>query len=226
MVVFNFEMDGLSVVKARKITFVNSLEYRELLKKKMEELPEVVALDYIYAANKRIGTNFGITYEASTFERFANDANLLLDSCPFKTVVLDSLTGVSEAAIGLVGAKNPAALKDARHWAGQAGAKIREVVSCLYAINCQCVVIIAHEMVSENETTKEVRVLPNIVSGQKETLGALASQFIYATTEMDNQGKPKFVVYTQPTGLVKGLGMRVGNIGKGVCGPAFEEIYG
>jgi hypothetical protein len=125
-----------------------------------------------------------------------------------------------------VGAKNPAALKDARHWAGQAGAKIREVVSCLYAINCQCVVIIAHEMVSENETTKEVRVLPNIVSGQKETLGALASQFIYATTEMDNQGKPKFVVYTQPTGLVKGLGMRVGNIGKGVCGPAFEEIYG
>lgn len=228
MLVLNLEMDGLSVVKNRKVKTVTSDEYRAMLKLPPEHLPEVTAIDYIYSKQKKLNSGSSISYESTTFERFANDANLLFDSCPFKTVVLDSLTGLNEVAIGLIGAKNPAALKDARHWAGQAGAKIREVVSCLYALPCQAVVVIAHEQVTENETTKEVRVLPNMVSGVKEILGALASHYIYATTDgMDvKTGFPKPIVYTQPSGLVKGLGMRTGGNGKAICGPTFGEIYG
>ena len=221
MFIFNFEPSGLRSVKG---IILNEIKLSEFLRiQEPHEIPEVCYSNYVSTA--RITSAVAPTYSGDLFQRFIDDLILILENCPFTTVVLDGLSGVNEAAIRQFGAMNPKLALDARSWAGSVGAKIQEVVAALFSLSIPVVVVIAHDTTRVNEITGETQTLPMIASTQaREKIGSLATHFLYATTEFDAKGETTYVVYTMPKGLIKGIGTR-DNL-PAVCGARFEDIYG
>lgn len=227
--VANFDEGGLGSVRGVEITTIPRSELPAYLAKKPEELPPVTAINYGYGGSRKIGTGSTVAWSAMTIQAFITDINSMLPpdgKCPFSTVVLDSLTNMNDAVIGMIGQLNGDLMKDARKWAGLAGAKNKEILTALCGLDCQNVVVIAHEMTQENETTGVVQTLPAVTGGFRESIGAFFSQFFYAATEMQGNGQVKGVIYTTPRGLVKAIGQRFSDTLPAVCGPRYEDIYG
>lgn len=232
MFVQNTDMDGLSVMNGhptRQPKIITSAEFQQIIRDKVPatKLPPVLAVDYIYAAYKRISVDKTV-YSDQMYRDMGLDINALFDHCPFNSVVVDSLTGLSDACVGWVGKNAPTLMADPRKWGGVAGGKLKEYIAAGNALPAQCVVWIGHQQTSEDEKTNVTSIVPAIVSGLKATVGAMVSQFLYQNSDGTTpDGKPKFVIYRQPTvqvGLARDIGMRTGT--GAPCGPTFEEIYG
>lgn len=226
MLVLNTELGGLASVKSIPVQSLNSKDLPALLAKPTAELPPVVAIDYIYRSGGQISLTVAPSYNKDNLTRLITDLNLVSRNCPFNSVMLDHLTGLSESCVGLIGCDAPAFMADSRKWAGAAGAKAQEVVGFMLGLPCPCVVIIAHETTTTDEKANITTTTPMVVGSLKGRLSAMCEQVFYSDT-MQVDGKLKYILRTVPFGVVKGLGHKgLRDDMPAVCGQSFKEIYG
>lgn len=224
MLVLEYDPGGMTVDLSPgysgPITWVKVDEAIALLKKPTAELPQLVVVDMAGICTTELDVAYSPLKDAQTFPETIKLVNALVRQCPFKTVVLDTITGLSDAIYGHQAVMNTAALADARKWAGNIGMKVKQVIEVTHRINAHTVTIF-HEETDKNELTGEIRTFPMMYSKVREMVAALFDQFVQAT---EVGGKP--VIITKASGLVKGIGMRWPSGLPEKCPADFQSIYG
>jgi len=246
MLVFCFDEEGLSVIPRRDTVIPPDLiqpdiRYEDVVWCNPEEigkyldhtpadqLPKVVAMNFYDATLRQVDLQFQAAANSMPMSRLMNALNLVVtgdggrtrrDPNPFRTIVLDSTTGMTDIILGLIAQINPNSLKDGRLWAPLVGSKVQQIVGVVCGIQSH-VVFIAHSQLDKNELVGSIIELPAIYSSYREKIGAYLSQFLYATKQ---NGKP--VVWTSDQMFVRGIGCRWPVGLPPVCGPTFKDIYG
>jgi|SRR5882724_343562 len=180
----------------------------------------ITCYDFGNKKSKAISDAFEPQADSDSFPHFIKVANLVLTKpCPWKTVVLDNTTSLSNIIMGKLAAVNKGIFSDARKWSPAIGDKIKAVIAEFTCLPCHFVVIM-HEATDKNETTGEIRTEPAIYSAYRQLVGTVLSQFFYQTKK---NGKP--VIITNDNGFIKGLGSRWPEV-PNECGVTFNELYG
>jgi hypothetical protein len=226
LLLFNFDPDGFTSVSGRTINLITSEDFRAaLLNKEFKwNTSQVWIIDYTAKGKQRISSDQFKNQTQAPLQRFITDCNALFDNCPFKTVVLDSTTMLNGTVLEFVCQLNSVKMPTLPLW-GQILGKLEEIVGCLCSLPCH-LVMIAHEDSEKDELTGEISLWPMFTGQMKKKVGMLVNQYLYATTETGGDGKTKGVIYTQPRGLMKGIGMRFPQNRPPVCGPRFSDVYG
>ncbi len=222
MLVFEFDIGGLDVVKQpiERLAPVETFKLREYCKKPIEQLPKILAVEFGTAVPRMLNLTIK-TYESLTAIKFADLVNeVVVSGCPWRTVVLDPMTGLNEAFFGQIGVTDSAAMNDARQWAFKVGVLVQRTIMVLQGLPCHTVFIM-HSETEKNDITGEIITEPMIPSKFRQRAASMFSQFFYAAIE---GGKP--VVYAQPTGFVKSVGMRRPEASPAKMGALFNDIYG
>lgn len=210
------------------IVFIKPNELATWAKKPEVEQPKVLAVD------------FGIRFPESKdplqltvyrpiaddvpMQKFIEAGNHLckLPSVPWKTVVFDNLSDLSDVCLMHIAAFQSGAMADARQWASMVGNKTIQVVNAFHLIPANTVFLM-HSQIEKNELTGQVLEVARIYSGVRDVFGKLFSAFLYATKQ-PGTGKP--VVWTTDQGFVRGIGVRWPAGLPAVCGPDYKSIYG
>jgi hypothetical protein len=220
MLVLNFDTGGLDVV-TKPVVHISAKEFYPLLKPDATVAP-ITAIDFDATAVKLMDSGFSPRSDSSQFLACMDVINnlTLAKALPWKTIVLDPLTGFTEAIIQHIQSTNSKAMLDARQWAYMAGAKILQAIAVLHGIKANTVVIM-HSSADKNELTGEISYTPMIPSEfARDRIASLFSQYFYSTIE---NGAP--CVYTQPVAFVKGVGARWPAKLPMKCGATYNEIY-
>lgn len=204
------------------LAFAKPDDFDTFCKKPMSEQAPVTVLDVVDMVKQRLMTSFYVPIANSgPLENFVKSVNKLIQvGCPWKTIVVDSITGLNEIVLNHVASVNQAALADPRKWAPMAGNKVAQMIGVLTSTPAHFVAIF-HESYRENEKAQDFRTSPLVHSQVRDRIGGLFSQWFYQIKE---NGKPK--IRTTDFGLVKGIGARWPLNLPEVCGPTFREIYG
>ncbi len=210
-----YDHDGLSIIRD-PVTMVTP---EKLMIDLIDKIPPIgiTGVDMTNLNKAVLSEIYVPRPDTQTFPKTVQVINALVKSCPFKTIVIDTVTGLSDCIYGHQSAVNASALADARKWAGNIGMKVKQVIDTTCQINAN-VVVIFHSDTEKNELTGEIRELPMVYSKLREFLGAMFSQFFYAT--------PDFKVKTKAFQNVKGIGCRWPMNLPDTCGPLFNDIYG
>jgi hypothetical protein len=220
MLVLEFDTGGLDVVKA-PIVEVDPSKIVLECKREQKDLPPIQAVLFNTVTKRQLDfAKLNTDGNAVSFAFLDVVNKIVLNGCPWKTIVLDPITGLTEAFIGHIYAVDSEAMKDARNWASRVGVLIQRSINVIQGLPCHTVFII-HVQTDKNEITGEIVTEPMIPSAIRQHIGRLFSQMFYAVIE---QGKP--VVYTSPTGFVKSVGMRKPEASPAKMGALFSDIYG
>jgi len=169
-------------------------------------------------------TTFSIPADPEPYRRLAHAVNALTQAfkespCPWKTVVLDPITAVTEAAYRNLSTYQPDQLKDPRKWSPSVALKVKQVIEHLATLPCHFVFIM-HARLGRNELTGEINYEPIMYSDFRNLIGAIPSQFFFADIR-DGEA----VVLTSPEPYVKGVGARWPAGLPSPCGATYQEIY-
>jgi hypothetical protein len=228
MLVLEFDRGGLDIVKQPIIECevdmqIGAANVHKFCKMTQKDLPPIVAVDFSKVARKDLSLDYA-KGDSNPLTLFADSVNALVTSgCPWKTVVIDPVTGLTNAVIGHISMTQPKAMDDARRWAHMAGEKVQQTIAVVQGLPCHTVFIM-HSTEDKNELTQEIKTLPMIPSALRERIQGLFSQFFYQVLEKGNPPKP--YVLTQPEAFVKAIGARYPNNLPAKCGATFQEIYG
>lgn len=203
------------------ITVIKATQLPEYCRKRTEDLGPVTVVEVLDLIKKKQMTQLyqplANTGPLNDFVAAVN--NLVIVGNPWKTVVLDSITGLNDLILEHVSADNPKALADPRKWAPMAGGKVAQCIGVLTSLKAHCVFIF-HESYRENEATQEIRIAPLVHSQFRDRVGGLLSQWFYSFKQ---NGRP--MIRTNDLGLIKGIGARWPSNLPDVCGPTFKDIY-
>lgn len=187
-------------------------------------LPKVLAVNYFQGRKNPLEQELRAAVPDETmFINFVKDVDSLFtrkENPLFKTVVLDSVTGLQDLVFSFITSKNSDMLKDARSWAFQIGMKVKNTCAALTCLSCH-IAVVMHTEVIKDEVRGTIDELPSVYSGLRNEIGAYFSQFFYSMLQAN---KP--MVSTTDTGFVKGLGMRWPSGLPSVSGPTFKDLYG
>jgi hypothetical protein len=224
MLVLEFDRGGLDIVKQPIMECLpNTADIVKFCKMAQKDLPPILAIDFSTVARKDLSLDYS-RGDSTPFILFADVLNAIItNGCPWKTVVVDPVTGLTNAVIGHIGMVQSKAMEDARRWAHMAGEKVQQTIAVVQGLPCHTVFIM-HSTEDKNELTNEVKTLPMIPSALRERIQGLFSQFFYQVLEKGNPPKP--FVLTQPENFVKAIGARYPNNLPAKCGATFQEIYG
>ncbi len=209
-------------VFAEDIVQIEADQFEAYCRKLPADLPPITVLNIVDMVKQRLMTTTYVpTANSAPLERFVTCVNKLIQvGCPWKTTVVDSVTGLTEIVLSHVASANPAVLLDARKWAPMAGNKVAQMIGVLTSTKAHFVCIF-HESYRENEASQETRISPLVHSQVRDRIGGLFSQWFY---QFKQNGKP--MIRSSDLGLVKGVGTRWPlNVGD-TCGPTFKDIYG
>lgn len=187
--------------------------------KPRDQLSPITHVNF-YNNNSPLSDVYGPRPDSKNFPSFNLTGNALIAKCPWRTVVVDPVTQLSEIIYGHLAIMQPGQMADPRKWAASIGQKVMQTISSFNRIQAH-VVFIMHCETKENETTNKVSTTPMIYSKSREAVAGLFAQFLYA--EVRNS-KP--IVLTQPTGYCTGIGMRWPLGLPAECGAHFEDLYG
>ncbi len=219
MLVLEFDPSGLDVVK-QPIERIQPSAISDYCRKKQQELPPVLAIEFPTVEKKTLSLEMK-SYSAITANVILDVVNnLVVVGCPWKTVVVDPITGLTSAFIGYIGVNDSKAMDDARKWAFMVGVLIERVIIVVQGLSCHSVFLI-HCQTEKNEVTGEIITEPMVPSSFRQRLPGIFSQFFYATIE-----NGVAMVYAQPTGFIKGLGMRKPGQAEMKMKADFRSIYG
>lgn len=225
MLVFEYEPGGLEIVRNRKIRYVNITELKTML---VEGAPlpveEIIALDLCFRPVGIMDASYTPAKDTQSFDNTIAAINAIAQckKLPFKTIVVDTVTGLSDAIWSHQAVNNAAALVDARKWAGNIGMKVKQIIDFLTMPQNQCnVVFILHTEVNKDETTGKVTEQPMVYSKLRDYIGAKFSQFFYQHLEA---GKP--IIRAKGFDLVAGIGARWPDFKNEKIEPTFKGIYG
>src|SRR5256714_9677510 len=215
---FEFDCGGLDVVK-QPIERILPSKLSEYCKREQSALPPITAIEFGSLAKHQFDLAPKVYDSTNAFAFLEAINTVVMSACPWRTVVLDPLTGLTAAFIGYVGITDSAAMDDARRWAHKVGVLIERAIMVLHGLQAHTVVIM-HTETEKNETTGEILTDPMVPSKLRQRLPSMFSQFFYATIEA---GKP--IVYAQPVGFVKSVGMRKPEMAGPKMGALFQDIY-
>lgn len=191
------------------------------------EQPRILAVDYSNTSTADLSVEMLPAKAMKPLQDFVNDYNVLArqvgtgKGLPWKTIVLDSLTGYEDIILSYISSFNPAAMMDARQWAGQVGGKVRQTILTLTTLPCH-VVVLMHSALEQNELSQVIAETPSVFSkGLRSDIAGLFSQFFYATKV---NGKP--VIWANDKMYVSGVGARWPQGLPADCAPDFNSIYG
>ncbi len=219
MLVFEFDVGGLDVIK-QPIIRVTPTELKNYCKKSQEELPQIIAVEFGSLVKREMDLS-AKSYDPTTALNFLDSVNnLVREGCNWKTIVVDPITGLTEAFIGYVGTMDSKAMDDARNWAHKVGVLIQRTIMVVQGLQAHTVFLL-HCDVDKNELTGEITMDPMVPSKLRQRIASLFSQFFYATIEGG-----KAYVYAQPVGFVKSVGMRKPDMATAKMGALFGDIYG
>lgn len=234
MLVLEFDSGGLDVVK-QPITRMKPDELRALCatNPKTESLPPIIAVEFANLTQRDFSLDVK-TYDNTTALYFQDCVNAVVKACkivdkakkdvepfcPWKTIVVDPVTGLNSAFVGHIGITDSGAMADARNWAHKVGVLVERAIMVVQGLPCHTVFIFHYET-EKNEITGEIITEPMVPSKFRQRVAGMFSQFFYAVME---RGEP--VVYAQPTGFVKGLGMKKPEKSPDKMGARFQDIYG
>jgi uncharacterized membrane protein len=229
MLVFEYEAGGLEIVKGYPdcVRYIQANEVDKLLKGTLADyslsaLKPITAIDLSFVPNGVMLTGNAPAASAEGFDNTAAAINALIyaKAFPFKTVVLDTVTGLSEAILRHISKNNSAMLADARKWAGLAGSQVSKTISYINYLPCNTVFIF-HTETNKDEDTKVLSEQPMMYSKLRECIGKDFSQFFYQTMM---GGKPQIRV--KSFDLVRGIGVRWPQFTTELVDPTFDAIYG
>jgi len=152
------------------------------------------------------------------FEAFVGDWNSMVDMVGADgewrantkhpaVVIVDGLRGLQDILLDFivqnVGKELGAPGSDSRTTWGMQQQKVMSAIKSLKALPCVGIVT-AHERLTQNELTSEVRIDPDVTGQLAQTIGREFSSVVYSRRKGD-----RFVWETRPTGLVKAAGVRL-----------------
>jgi len=180
----------------------------------------ITVVDLSFKALLDFENTYAPSKDAKTFDETVKVINLLRKSCPYKTILVDPVTELSNTILRHQAVVNQAALADARKWAGNVGAKVQQVIEYCCSLPAN-VVFLFHTEIVVVEETKKIYEQPMVYSKLRDYVGGKFSQYFY---QHIHGGKP--ILRVKPFELVSGLGSRWPEFTKEIIGPTFEEIYG
>lgn len=182
--------------------------------------PNILVLDLSFKAKEDFEATYAPAKDQDAFDELVKTVNCLRRYCPFKTIIVDPVTELSNSIWRHQAVVNPGALADARKWAGNIGMKVQQVIDFVCALPAN-VVFIFHDEKITDETTKAVSVQPMVYSNLRNYVGGKFSQYFY---QQIREGKP--VLRTKGFELIQGVGCRWPFFENEIIGPTFNEIYG
>ena len=193
-----------------------------------EAQPPLLALDYWGDCLVPLNDTMDVNKDSTAFPRFNKLGNALYKakSLPWKTIVVDPITRLSDQIHNYLASSNDKLLADARKWAPIVGLKLFQTMAVFTTLPCH-VVFTLHVSTDKNELTQEVRTEPMFFSKKREDFPSIFSQVLYHDYI---NGKP--MVYTKPAafapglGTIKGIGCSWPDPLPNPCGPLFNDIYG
>lgn len=222
-----FDQEGLDIIK-EPITSIGVDKLKDFLnaaKAKGEKYvePKIYELDFCDKNEKLMSAVYQPNGNSAPFSNFVSTINDLVKiCCPFKTVVIDSLSGVGDAILAHIAATSPSSLGSALKWAPMIGGKIYQCISVVTSLGCNVVFIMHASSPQTNETTASTDITPLLPSQwARDRVGTLVSQFFY---QCKDGGKP--MIYTTDQVYVKGIGCRWPSNLPSKVGPLFNDIYG
>jgi hypothetical protein len=220
MLVLEGDEGGLDVLQNTPINWLKDKAAIEQASKLTTGLPAISTYNFVLPDGALLNEAYKVAGNQASFSNFVNIVNILGRNCPWKTIVVDPITNLSDIIYSHLASADSAQMGDPRKWAFSVGAKIRQVIAAICTIKAHAVFII-HSTTEKNELTGIIIEEPMIYSKYRDKIGADLSQFFYATIE---QGKP--MVWTQPQGFVRGIGCRWPANLPAKVGARFEDIYG
>jgi hypothetical protein len=225
MLYLGFDRGGIDVIPSKTIAlaatdFQPDVRYEEIthikpgvmatwVAKPESEQPKILAVDYTNASTMDLSVDMVPAKAMKPLQDFVSDYNVVSQhigkgkALPWKTVVLDSLTGYEDVILSYISSFNPSAMVDARQWP------------------CH-VVVLMHSALDQNELTQAIRETPSVFSkGLRNDIAGLFSQFFYATKA---NGKP--VIWVNDKMYVSGIGGRWPLGLPPELPPDFKSIYG
>jgi hypothetical protein len=244
MLYFGFDVDGLSVIPSKNtpkndqlvpfdvcyedIVFCEPGKLREWVVKPLEQQPKILCVDYTKVRPQTLTLDYSPLKSQEALQKFQDpltgDFNQLCGKTilPWKTVVLDGVTGYMEVVMSHFSSLNPNRMADARDWAFQIGQMVKRVMCSFTMLPCHSVILM-HDEMEKNELSAQISIIPSVYGKElKNISGGLFSQYFYAMKNVNN-GKP--VILSNDKMFVKGVGGRW-PILNGEVAPDFRSIYG
>lgn len=220
----NWDQGGYEITK-RKHTVVDLPEWQAICRGDRSPPSDITVLDCSFRVEQALTTTYTPVPEEGTFNKTVHGINALHDSAkagklPFKTVVGDPITELSNSIYRHQAKLNTASLADPRKWAGNIGAKVQQTIWYLTALPCN-VVIIFHTEVQKDELTGKITELPMVYSNLRNYLGGMFTQFFYQSSF----GKD-VKIRTKAFENVNGIGARWPSFDREMVDPTFKGIYG
>jgi hypothetical protein len=224
MLVFEYEQGGLEIIK--DYSSIKWLPYTEVMNPP-SPIPSITAIDFSFKPEQIMLSTPAPSKDSATFDHTVDAINRMAFQAdktkpfPYKTVVFDSVTSLSESILRHISANNAALLVDARKWAGIAGAKVAQVIGYLGSLPCNTVFIF-HTETNKDEDTKVISEQPMMYSKLRDSIGKDFSQFFYQGV-VGREVKVRVKAFD----YVKGIGARWPHFGEQeLIGPTFNDIYG
>lgn len=206
------------------IVFIAPHELAAWALKPMFEQPKILAIDFCTEMIRELDLALKPSASSVQMTKFVDAYNVICRTkvLPWKTIELDSVTGLTDAILSHISSASPAAMADARQWASMAGGKVRQTILSMTALQCH-VVVLLHSFVEKNELTGTISEKPNVYSQTlRDDFFGLFSQVFYSTKTM--AGKP--IVWPSDKYPVAGIGPRWPQGLPQECNPDFTSIYG
>lgn len=206
LLVLNFDESGLDIIKD-PIVLIKPDEFEGHCKMKSEDLAPITAVDLCDTQVKVMTEAYQPLAASAPFQSFIKIVNHLVKTgCPWKTVVVDSISGLGDCILAHVAATNASSLGSALKWAPMVGGKIHQCLGVMTGINTNIVFICHCSAPVTDETTKAVSVVPLVPSQwMRDRIGTLVSQFLYQVIE---GGKAYVYTTNSDVAFVKGVGCR------------------
>jgi len=231
MLVFEGDDGGLDVIQ-QPITWVKPTEFPTFLdtvKKTPTYLPPITAIQFSKNEGIQLNENFAPLPDKDSFIQFNGAANAVFKYCPFKTVVLDPITKLSEIILSAYAQKNVSKMDDARKWASAVGQRTQQTIAAFFTLPCHvvCLMHTALETKRDNNgNILETFMEPVIYSKLRNMLGSLPSQFFYQDSIVVAAKRETYIL-TVPDGRVRGIGARwPTGLAPKISDPTFDNIYG
>lgn len=208
ILLLNFEPGGYDCVEGRKIEVWDRAKLISMVKDKPAINCDIVVRDLFSSTNK-IGTSQFKDIDPNPMQEFMQAFNsLFYEGMPFKTLVVDGWTDIDSALCEfLIHWDNPKVKVMNENLYGMANRKKEEICNCLISIPTN-VVVIAHELVKEDDVTKEMKTVPSGDGKFQLTMGKFFSQVVQAFVETGTDGKAKYRLRTTQKGIVQDVGCR------------------
>lgn len=241
MLVFLFDIGGLDVIPVKPpikpdaqrleidilhsdIQFIKAESLGEFCRKKPEELPKVVCVEFFDIKKNLMTEDFSPIADSRPYKLFYRAVNELVTfGCPWKTFVTDSITSLIDFMLQHISQANPNWNTNPMKWSPAAGSKILQHIAVINNLSTHSV-FIGHSHTDRPEIENKEQAVVTTPLGPKyfsERVGALVSQYLYATNQSG-----RLEVWTKPQKDVKAIGCRWPSELPAICGADFKSIYG